>query len=117
MISRGAQIMPDEVEPVAAYLTSVAGAGVEVSAVPATGGGRGGAGRGGAGGGGQQAADAGGRAIMQRTCQQCHELATASDKKPTEEWTDVVARMVNYGARLSPADHQTLLQYLSTLIK
>jgi cytochrome c2 len=110
MISRGAQIMPDEIEPVAVYLAATGGS--------APGGPRagGGGGRGG-GGGGQQAAEGDGRAIHQRTCQQCHELATASTKLATEEWSSVVARMMNYGAKLTPGDQQKLIEYLNGLGK
>jgi mono/diheme cytochrome c family protein len=106
MISRGAQIMPDEIEPVAVYLAATGGT--------AAGGPRAGGGR---GGGGPQAAEGDGRAIHQRTCQQCHELATASTKLATEDWSAVVARMMNYGAKLTPADQQKLIEYLNGLAK
>jgi cytochrome c2 len=111
MISRGAQIMPDEVEPVTAYLAAASGGGRQTT-TQAPGGGRAGAGRGGA-----QTAEAEGGAIFQRTCQQCHELATASTKLPSEEWTAVVARMMSYGARLTSADQQKLTGYLNGLAK
>jgi cytochrome c5 len=99
MISRGAQIMPDEIGPVVAYLTATAGAGSP--AAPGVGRGR-------------QTAQADGGAILQRTCQQCHELAVASKKSDSEDWNAVVTRMMTYGARLTPDDRQKLIEYLSS---
>src|SRR5438045_9070991 len=63
MISRGAQIMPDEIEPVTAYLAATAGSNPQ--ATPTSGRDRGGA------GGSGQTAEADGAAILQRNCQQC----------------------------------------------
>jgi hypothetical protein len=34
-----------------------------------------------------------------------------------EDWSAVVARMMNYGARLTPADQQKLVEYLNGLGK
>src|SRR5437773_4969690 len=68
MISRGAQIMPDEIEPVIAYLASAGGNNPQ------------GQGR------GRQTAEADGGTILQRNCQQCHELAVASKKPEKEDW-------------------------------
>lgn len=111
MISRGAQVMPDEIEPVTAFLAATAGSGSQtLTQTP-------GRGRAGGGGPGQQPAGADGRAILQRNCQQCHELATASKKLASEEWGAVITRMVTYGARLDPADQQTLIGYLNGLEK
>jgi mono/diheme cytochrome c family protein len=100
MISRGAQIMPDEIEPVTAFLTETSGRG-----------------RPGARAAGQQTADADGAAILQRNCQQCHELATASKKSDAEDWSAVITRMMAYGAKLTSADQQTLIGYLNGLTK
>ena len=99
MIGRGAQIMPDEIEPVIAYLAATGGSGS-----PA----------GGTSGRGRQTAQAAdGSGILQRTCQQCHELAVASKKSDAEEWSAVITRMMTYGARLTPDDRQKLIEYLS----
>jgi mono/diheme cytochrome c family protein len=111
MISRGAQVMPDEIEPVTAFLAATAGRGAQTSTQTS------GRGRAGGGGPGQQAAEADGRVILQRNCQQCHELTTASKKPAAEDWSAVIARMVAYGARLTPADQQTLIGYLNGLEK
>src|SRR5712671_4884898 len=100
MISRGAQVMPDEIEAVAAFLAATSGNG-----------------RPAARGAGQPGRGADGAAILQRNCQQCHELATASTKADSEERSAVVARMMAYGARLTPADQETLIGYLNGIKK
>jgi mono/diheme cytochrome c family protein len=110
MISRGAQVMPDEIEPVIAYVLATAGSGQQTAQAS-------GAGRGRGGGLGQQPPESGGRAILEQNCQQCHDLAVASTKMPSEEWSAVIARMINYGARLAPADQQTLIGYLNGLVQ
>ena len=96
MISRGAQVMPNEIDAVAAFLTATAGNG-----------------RPGTRAAGAQTRAGDGAAILQRTCQQCHELATASNKRDSEDWPAVIARMMAYGARLTAADQEALLGYLS----
>ncbi|HKC81285.1 MAG TPA: hypothetical protein VKB91_08830 [Gemmatimonadaceae bacterium] len=107
MISRGAQIMPDEIEPVTAFLAATAGNNRQTLTETS------GRGRPGARGAGQQTPEADGEAILQRNCQQCHELATASKKLDSEDWSVVIARMMTYGARLAPADQQKLVGYLN----
>jgi len=107
MISRGAQIMPDEIEPVTAFLAATAGNNRQTLTETS------GRGRPGARGAGQQTPEADGEAILQRNCQQCHELATASKKLDSEDWSAVIARMMTYGARLTPADQQKLVGYLN----
>jgi hypothetical protein len=106
MISRGAQIMPDEIGPVTAFLAAPAGNARQTSADAS------GRGRPGARGAGQQTPQTDGAAILQQNCQQCHELATASKKDDAEDWSAVIARMMTYGARLTATDQQTLIGYL-----
>jgi cytochrome c5 len=108
MIARGAEVMPDEIQPVLAYLA--ANAGNESSAITQTAGGT----RRGRGNG-QQTQGAEGRAILQRSCLQCHDMATASKKLPSEDWNTVIGRMMTYGAKLTPADHKVLVTYLNGL--
>ena len=43
-------------------------------------------------GAGQATPETDGRAILQRTCQQCHDLATATTKLASEDWTAVIGR-------------------------
>jgi cytochrome c5 len=115
MIGRGAEILPDEIEPMAAFLASTSARSGPANAQPAqTGGGGGGRG---AGRPEQPGPEADGRAILQRTCQQCHDMATATKKLPTDDWSAVVAKMMGYGAKLTPADQQKLVEYLNGLTK
>jgi cytochrome c5 len=117
MIGRGAEILPDEIDPMAAFLaaTSARSGPANAQAPQAGGGGRGGRPGGGAA---DPTADAdGGRAILQRTCQQCHDATTATTKLPSEEWSAVLAKMKGYGAKLTPADEQKLTEYLEGLGK
>lgn len=109
MIGRGAQVMPDEVEAVTAFLASNAGGNVQPANRTAN------AGR--AARDDQQMPEGEGKAILQRTCQQCHDLATASTKQATEEWSAVIVKMMTYGAKLTPADQQKLIAYLNGLAK
>ena len=115
MISRGAQLMPNEIDSVVAFLAASA-AGTQTATQDAGRGGRGAGagGRGaGAGGRGQQSPAVDGAAILQRTCQQCHELAVATKKMDSEDWAAVVTRMTTYGAALTAAERQTLTEYLN----
>jgi mono/diheme cytochrome c family protein len=102
MIGRGAMVLPEEVEPLTAFLASntaaparPANAAGAAAAVPAS----------------------AGQAILERTCQQCHDLATATKKPPADDWNTVVTKMVNYGARLGAADQQTLVEHLNAVAK
>ncbi len=113
MISRGAQILPDEIEPVISYIVW-AGNQPRTAATARAAGPRGGAGRG-AGSGPGAAAPLDGRGIMERSCQVCHDLTVASAKKAGEDWSAVLSRMAGYGARLTAAEQQTLLAYLNGL--
>jgi cytochrome c2 len=98
MISRGAQIMPDEIEPVTAYLAATAGSNPQATQTSRR---------------GQESPAADGAAILQRNCQQCHELAVASKKPASEDWGVVITRMMTYGARLNSTDRQKLIEYLN----
>lgn len=106
MIGRGAQVMPDEIMPVTAFLAATAG-----SRGPAV------AQTSGDGQRGRQAPEAEGSAIFQRSCLQCHDLVTASTKLASQDWNAVIAKMMTYGARLTAADRQKLAEYLNALPK
>jgi mono/diheme cytochrome c family protein len=111
MIGRGAQVMPDEIGPVTAFLAASAGSNRQTLTEPSRGG------RSAPATPDQQTADAQGRAILQRSCVQCHDLATASAKLASEDWNAVITRMTGYGARLTPADQQKLVEYLNSLAR
>src|SRR5262245_20021050 len=101
MIGRGGMIMPDEIEPITAYLAANFGPNSPRPTASA-----------------QQLPDAEGRVILQRSCTQCHDLQNALGKAVSrQEWTEIIARMVGAGANVTPADQQTLIQYLTTLTR
>jgi virginiamycin B lyase len=55
-----------------------------------------------------------GRAIVQMTCGQCHGLGQVVNSGYTREgWANVVAMMVNVGAKLSPDQVTTVVGYLA----
>jgi len=106
MIGRGAQVFPDEIEPMTAYLVATAGQGRRpaTSAVPAA--------------AGQEPRDAEATAILARRCQLCHDLAKATTRPASDEsWDAIIDRMVILGASVTPAEHQTLIAYLGGLKK
>jgi cytochrome c2 len=104
MIGRGAQVFPDEIEPLTAYLTATGGQG---SLQPA--------GRRGRAAEATTTADGDATAILARRCQLCHDLAKATTKPATpESWDAIIDRMVALGAAVTPAEHQTLIAYLNT---
>jgi cytochrome c5 len=111
MIGRGAQVFPDEIEPLTAYLTATGGQRPPQPAggAPAEGGRRGRPAAAAAGAG-----DADATAILARRCQLCHDLAMATTKPATaESWDSIIDRMVKLGAAVTPAEHQTLIAYLN----
>jgi cytochrome c5 len=110
MVARGAQLTPDEIGSVTAYLVSVASKSQPTASEPEK------SGRS-VQAGSQQTGELEGRAVLQRTCQQCHDLATATAKLTNEDWNAIIARMTGYGARLSPGDQQNLIEYLEGLAK
>lgn len=109
MIGRGAQIMPDEIGSVTAFLSTTAGSNAAATQ-PSAGGRVGGRAE-------QQIPEGEGRGILQRSCVQCHDMATASTKPAGEDWNAVIAKMMTFGARLSDADQQKLAEYLNGLAK
>jgi cytochrome c5 len=101
MIGRGAQIFPEEIEPLTAFLTSIAGRdrprpSAATQAAQA------------------RTAPAGeGGAILQRQCTRCHALDVVAGKPAGTDWKAIITRMRSYGAELTPGDEATLLGYLS----
>ncbi len=110
MISRGALLTPDEIEPLVGYLAAaygphsqpsqpnsdprriVAGAGAGEDSLPA----------------GE------GRQVLSRTCVKCHNLSlVTASRKSEDEWVKTIARMVSYGTALAPSEQQTLARYLA----
>lgn len=111
MIGRGAQVFPDEIEPLTAYLTATGG---QVPPQPAGGAPAAAGRRGRAAEATTTAADGDATAILARRCQLCHDLAKATTKPASaESWDAIIDRMVVLGASVTPAEHQTLIAYLN----
>lgn len=101
MIGRGAQVLPDEIEPLTAYLASSTRRGRPQAPATTT--------------QGQPETEA--TAILARRCQRCHDLTTATTKPGSEEWPAVIDRMIRLGAAVTGAEQQTLIAYLAGLKK
>ena len=92
MIGRGAQVFPDEIEPLTTYLAASAGRGRQ-----------------------PQGRSQGplGAEIVARRCLQCHDLERATTKLASEDWHTIIDRMVTLGASVTPAEQQALIEYLT----
>jgi cytochrome c5 len=114
MIGRGAQILPEEIEPLTAFLAAASAGQSSTSgpartpstdspaaaSVP-----------------GPPLPEGEGRSVLQRQCVRCHDLASAIRKPASDDWKTVIARMLTYGADVSPSDQQKLIDYLNGLAK
>ena len=108
MISRGSMVLPDEIEPIAAYLVTTFGPNSPRPSSPDQA----------RGGAAQQLPAAEGRSLLERSCIQCHDMQTSTAKVASrEEWGQIMTRMIDAGARISPAEQQTLIQYLTSLAR
>jgi cytochrome c5 len=59
-----------------------------------------------------------GKAVMERACSSCHDLARVTSEDGTkDEWTAVVDRMIGKGAKLTDAEKTALITYLSETYK
>ncbi len=92
--------MPDEIEPVIAYLSSTYG---PDSPPPVLGD---------DGSQAQELPEGPGRAILVRSCFQCHAVElVVSSRKSEGEWKGTVARMVGHGANLTSPEQEILIKY------
>ena len=103
MISRGSPLMPDEIEPIIAYLAATYGP----DAAPP-------------GGSGESSSESSalpdepGREILVRSCVQCHAMEMILGAKKSEaEWKQTVDRMVGYGANVSSEEQSLVVKYAS----
>jgi cytochrome c5 len=112
MIGRGAHILPEEIEPLTAFLAATAG--LERQSVPAPGP----AGtRAGAAGTAASPLVTEARSILDRHCRRCHDLELATKKPASTDWNTVITRMVSYGADISAVDQQKLVTHLNVAPK
>ncbi len=101
MISRGAPVMPDEIEPLIDYLSVTYGPGATPPA---------------AGGQGSQAGnalpDGPGRAIFVGNCAACHSMDLPLNMRQSEaQWNATISEMVSYGAQITPQEQEILVKY------
>ena len=55
-----------------------------------------------------------GQTLMQQRCSVCHSLdRVTSAQKTATQWKTTLERMINNGAQLSPAEEQTLVNFLA----
>jgi hypothetical protein len=111
MIGRGAQVRPDEVEPIASYLAANFGPQVPLQA------------RGGAGGPSAASAagtaglpDGQGRTVLTERCVRCHaaDVVTRDTASRTQaDWAATVRRMRALGAIIPAEEEEILTAYLA----
>ena len=109
MIGRGAQVFPDEIEPLTAYLAQAFG-----PAVPRTAAG----GLQAPGGAGVVLPEAEAKTILTQRCVRCHNLqmATGQPGRSEQEWGQIITRMADvYGAAVTQTERETLVKYLAAL--
>jgi predicted small secreted protein len=59
-----------------------------------------------------------GQTLMQQRCSVCHSTdRITSAHKTATEWKTTADRMISHGAQLTPAEEQTLIDYLSANYK
>ena len=100
MIGRGAMVLPDEIEPLTAYLASISAARRSRAAATAT-------------TTSQDVQGAEVNAILARRCQRCHDLQRATTLQTSQDWNTVIDRMVTLGAAVTPAERQLLIAHLT----
>lgn len=113
MIARGAQILPEEIGPITAYLARHFGPGAPQLA--ATGLGQQSP-RSAAFPGGQETADlpeGDAKALLLRSCVQCHAISRITEQRKDEAgWRASVKDMVRLGAKLRPEESEVVVAYL-----
>jgi len=62
----------------------------------------------------QDPKEAEGKALFNERCHACHELSTITVKSSTsEEWNEVVTRMISYGAQVTEPEKEKIVTYLA----
>jgi mono/diheme cytochrome c family protein len=97
MILRGAQVQPQDIEPVVTYLATNFGPGINVP-VPVT---------------QVTLPDGPGKDLVESHCSVCHGLdRVAAAKRAPAEWDGIIRRMVFLGAPVSGDEAKTITAYL-----
>ncbi len=67
---------------------------------------------------GSNGSTADGQTLMEERCSVCHPLdRITSAHKTADQWKATVDRMIEHGANLTPAEEQTLVDYLAANYK
>ena len=109
MIGRGAQVFPDEIEPLTAYLAEAFGPAVPrtTAGLPQT-----------PGGAGVVLPEAEAKTLLTQRCTRCHNLqmATGPSGRSEQEWRQIIIRMADvYGAAVTQTEREMLVKYLAAL--
>jgi mono/diheme cytochrome c family protein len=98
MIGRGAQVMPEEIEPMVSYLAASFGPQVPTQAPPPS---------------AAALPDGAGRAVLAERCASCHALdVVAAARKTPAQWTETLKKMRALGAALSADEEKVVTAYL-----
>jgi hypothetical protein len=53
--------------------------------------------------------------IVAQKCVMCHDLLIVTSRRASyQEWKEIITRMVTYGAQVSDAEIESIIDYLST---
>jgi mono/diheme cytochrome c family protein len=101
MVLRGAQLTTPEIDTLVAYLAENFGPGTPPSAAAKT---------------GKVVLPQGdGKELVETRCSACHDLErVVAVKRGKEDWHLIVTNMIARGARVTPAESQTITAYLGT---
>ncbi|HLH77248.1 MAG TPA: hypothetical protein VKV28_10620 [Candidatus Binataceae bacterium] len=99
MILRGAQVQPQDVEPMVTYLSAHFGPGVPYPGAP---------------GPTVNLPNGAGKELVQGVCGICHSLdRVTAGKRSKAQWQAIVAQMIYLGAPLAPSQASEVTEYLS----
>ena len=100
MMMAGAQVGPDDIEPITKYLATALGPGVPLPGPPPA---------------KVTLADGNGKELVEGACALCHGLDRVTSAKRTDhQWDVIIDRMVFFGAPLSADQAKTVHTYLTS---
>jgi len=101
MISRGAQVMPNEIDPLISYLSHQFGPDSSSQAAEAS-------------DGNIAVSGESGQKIISRVCTQCHAIEVVTESRKSEvEWQETISRMISYGAVLTADEKSVVESYVT----
>jgi cytochrome c5 len=101
MISRGAQVMPNEIDPLISYLSHQFGPDSSSQTAAAS-------------DGSIAVSEKLGQKIIARVCTQCHAIEVVTESRKSEvEWQETIGRMISYGAVLTADEKSVVESYVT----